>query len=70
MGEASVSHYLTVGHPLALLAPSTIRPSLVKSFVFFLHRHLRAEQRVRESDGLVFQSFPLLLKPAWLFTHV
>lgn len=32
--------------------------------------HLQTEKNMRENDGLVLESFPLLPKPVWFFTHV
>ena len=32
--------------------------------------HLQTEKSVRENDGLVLESSPLLPKPVWFFTQV
>lgn len=80
--ELSVSHYLTVGSPLLSRLPELVFPLLSRALIFFFFlagwgmvlfldlTHLQTEKSVRENDGLVLESSPLLPKPVWFFTHV
>ena len=81
--ELSVSHYLTVGSPLLSRLPELVFPLLSRALIFFFFflagwgmvlfldlTHLQTEKSVRENDGLVLESSPLLPKPVWFFTQV